>query len=402
MRLGIISDSHHYQDQDGRIYNLSILKAQFEQLAGLFDTVLVCAPLIPGDPPASHSEYVAANIRLLPVTNAGGNTPKAKLALARRLPAWRKAIHQLISQVDAVHIRCPNNISIPGLFALQRSQVYRQGLYTGNWQGYRREPFTYKFQRWYLKYVFRGPVAVYGHWPDQPGHIHPSFSPSYSAADWELESGSVSRKIFDLRNPGEGKRPIQLLTVGALNQNKNQQLAIHAVRELIEGGEKVELHLLGDGELKGRLQSLAAALNLQRFVRFHGHQPHEAVRSFYRQADFVVQPSHTEGFSKVPQEAMVHGVIPILSDLMVNREITGDGLRGRTFPQGSSAAIAGHIAELAGDPEAMVRMIQSGRAYTRNLSLEAWKSHIQIMLEQNWAVPVKQRGIESLAEATRQ
>lgn len=384
MRLGIISDAHHYLDGKGRLCTLTPLARQFEQWAGLFSEVTICAPLMMGSPPQTHTPYLATNIALLPVVNAGGNTIRAKVELILGLRTWWEAVNRLLKRVDAVHIRCPNNISILGLLALARSSRLRQAVYTGNWRGYENEPPTYRLQRWILKRHFRGPVAVYGEWPDQPPHIVPSFSPSFSLLDWQQEGAAVVRKIAYLQSTSPSSRALKLVSVGALNRNKNQQLAIHAVKILYDMHIPAELYLLGDGENRRNLEQLSRSMGLNEIVHFCGRVSHDSVREFYREADFVIQPSLTEGFSKVPMEAFVHGAIPLLSNVSVNPQIVGGSDRGRYFPTDDAATLAKHIEELAQQPKEMVRLIKNGRDYSRILTLEAWRDHIRQMLRTHW------------------
>ena len=92
MKLGIISDAHHFWDARGRLCVLSPVARQFEQWAQLFDEVTVCAPLARGLPPPTSSAYEASNIGLIPVRVAGGNTIVAKLELALQVMPWWRAI----------------------------------------------------------------------------------------------------------------------------------------------------------------------------------------------------------------------------------------------------------------------------------------------------------------------
>ncbi len=300
------------------------------------------------------------------------------------LKDWWVAVNELLKRVDAVHIRCPNNISILGLLALARSSRLRQAVYTGNWKGYQNEPLTYRLQRLVLKRYFRGPVAVYGEWPNQPPHIVPSFSPSFSLQDWQQEGAAVVRKISYLQRTPPSSRALNLISVGALNSNKNQQLAIHAVKILRDRLIQVELNLLGDGENRRNLEQLSRSMRLTEIVHFCGRVSHDSVREFYREADFVVQPSLTEGFSKVPMEAFVHGAIPLLSDVSVNAQIVGESDRGRHFPTDDATTLAKQIEEVAREPREMVRLIKNGRDYSRILTLEAWQDHISQMLRTHW------------------
>jgi glycosyltransferase involved in cell wall biosynthesis len=396
MRLGIISDAHHYFDAKGKLYTLTPLARQFEQWAALFDEVIICAPLLLGPPSNTASPYQATNIDLLPIVNAGGNTLRAKMNLVFALKDWWVAVNELLKRVDAVHIRCPNNISILGLLALARSSRLRQAVYTGNWRGYKSEPLTYRLQRWVLKGYFHGPVAVYGKWPNQPPHIVPSFSPSFSLKDWEQESVTVARKIDYLQRTSPLSRVLKLVAVGALDRNKNQQLAIHAVKMLHDKLIMAELYLLGDGQSRTHLEQLSQSMGLDNLVHFCGRVSHDGVREFYREADFVVQPSLTEGFSKVPVEGLVHGAIPILSDVSVNPQIVGGSARGRYFPTNDAAALAKHIEELAERPSEMVRLIKNGRDYSRILTLEAWQEHIEQMLRTHWVNGTEPRDLNEV------
>ena len=367
---------------------LSAVARQFEQWAQMFDEVIVCAPLLPGMPPPVASPYDAANIRLLPIRAAGGNTLAAKVGIAVELVAWWRAVRTLLAQVDAVHIRCPNNISIPGLLALERSKVLRQAVYTGTWNGYPAEPRTYRWQREYLRDRFAGPVAVYGDWPDQPPHIVPSFSPSYRGEDWVAETAPVEARLEQLSGLDRLPSPIRLITVGGLDQNKNQQIAIRAVQALVALNVDARLDILGDGPERGALARLITELGLTDRVVLRGLTSQQEVRQWYRKTDFVIQPTRAEGFGKVPIEAFFHGVIPIMSDVNLHPQFAGSGAdaRGRCYPTEDPAACAAQIADLAARPAEMMRLVANGRRYARGFTLEAWQVHVRDMLQTHWGV----------------
>jgi hypothetical protein len=88
----------------------------------------------------------------------------------------------------------------------------------------------------------------------------------------------------------------------------------------------------------------------------------------------------------VPIEALFYGALPILSDLLISRQIVGYGERGRTFAQGDARAIAAIVTELAANPARIATTIESGLEYVRSLTLESWREHIRAMLEKYWSV----------------
>jgi glycosyltransferase involved in cell wall biosynthesis len=391
--LGIVSDAHHYRDDAGKLYVLTPVARQFEQWAALFPRVTVCAPLLPGTPPSTHTPYAADNIHLVPISAAGGDSVRAKLHMLAQTFRWARALNRLFNRVDAVHIRCPNNISIPGLLLLHLRRLPREAVYTGSWYRSDNKSFFFRWQRNWLRERFNGPVAVYGERAGEPKNIVSSFSPSYSDDDWQAETDSVQRKLEKLKHLRELPRPLRLVSVGSLNANKNQQLILHAVKRLTNSGVDVRLHLLGDGDKRDEWKQLSSELEISDRVFFNGHTAALQVRQFYRDSDFVIQSPRLEGYGKVPIEAFFYGCIPILSDVDLTRDILGahennPGERGRFFALEDVEALVACIMELSGDTQEMARLIKNGRAYAREHTLEAWREHLREMLTQHWKVQI--------------
>lgn len=382
MRLGIISDAHHYWSHTGTLMALTPVVRQFEQWADLFDSVTVCAPLIAGLAPPSHNAYKSPKITLLPTRAAGGTTLRAKVHLAAALPEWWTAIGRLLRSVDAVHVRCPNNISIIGLMRLMNVRLPAQAVYTGNWEKYRGEPITYAAQRLWLRHVFSGPVAAYTT-SATDDHVYPSFSPAFDEAQWKEEAGHIAARLKRIEN-GCLRREIKLISVGALDRNKNHTCAIDVVRLLMARGLFPQLRLVGEGPELQRLQNYAAVTGVASQVHFIGGISRPRLVQHYRWADVLIQASHSEGFSKVVAEAMLHGNVPVISHLPLNVHLV-DSERGFTFDPADASGAAQAIAALAeSPPEPVCRIIENVRRFCRDLTLECWKEHVRGMIAQRW------------------
>jgi len=102
--------------------------------------------------------------------------------------------------------------------------------------------------------------------------------------------------------PSEG--PLRLLSIGRLVGTKNLGFLLHCLGQA--KGLAWELDVVGDGPEQRSLQQLATDLDLNRQVRFHGHQ--DDVHRFYKDADLHVFPSRLESFGLVIVEAMSHGI----------------------------------------------------------------------------------------------
>jgi glycosyltransferase involved in cell wall biosynthesis len=148
--------------------------------------------------------------------------------------------------------------------------------------------------------------------------------------------------------------PAHLLYVGRLERYKGLYLLLEALR----GIPHVQLTVVGDGGYRKELERLAEGIN----VRFEGFQSHPG--KYYAEADIFVMPSlGPEGFGIVTMEAMAHGLPCIVSDLAVNREITGDGTAAMLFRSGSVEDLRSKLQALIGN--AALRCAYSAAGYQR-------------------------------------
>jgi phosphatidylinositol alpha-1,6-mannosyltransferase len=104
-----------------------------------------------------------------------------------------------------------------------------------------------------------------------------------------------------------GRRVI--LTVSRLMQKKGIDSTLHALRDLVADHPDLIYLVVGEGEYREPLQSLAGELGLQDHVRFCGKVEGDELASYYALADFFVMPNRrmpdgdTEGFGLVFLEA---------------------------------------------------------------------------------------------------
>ena len=108
---------------------------------------------------------------------------------------------------------------------------------------------------------------------------------------------------------GDGLR---LLYLGRLHPIKGIENLLQAMTTMMNG---VTLSLCGEGEAdyRARLKSLAAELNLNGRVTFHGRVEGEAKERQFAEADLCVVPSFTESFGNVVAESLIRGVPVIAS-----------------------------------------------------------------------------------------
>jgi glycosyltransferase involved in cell wall biosynthesis len=386
LRLAVIGDTQHFRDGEGRLCALEPVVLQLDRWAELFAEVVLCAPLDDGPPPKGYAPYRATNLRIEPLPRGGGNTMAAKLGMLRLLPVWAWRTRRLARSVDAVHLRSPCNITAVALVSTWRASRHRYGMYAGVWRGYAGEPRFFAFQRRLLaSRSFGGPVSVYAAAdPDRP-HLEPSFSPSFSDADWLAAGPRADAKVAALRaRPADG--PWTLATVGRLTPNKNQQAAVRATARLVSAGHDARLEVYGDGPSRGALEALAAELGIAERVAFHGNVGHGDVLEALAAADVQILATRQEGFGKVLIEGMLHATVPVFAASPMADDIAGGGSRGRVFEADDDAALADHVASLIGDPSQLADLAADARTYARTVTLDCFSARIREVLERHWQV----------------
>jgi len=183
----------------------------------------------------------------------------------------------------------------------------RWAKYAGDWNRSGAEPWSYRFQRWWLTQgLHRGLVTVNGRWPNQASHIRSFLNPCLTEA--ELNEGAEAARSKRLC------RPVQLLFVGRLESAKGADVCLEIVAHLKKAGVASTLDLVGDGEERQGLECKAVELGVGASAKFHGALPRERLGQFYARAHFILLPSIcSEGWPKVLSEAMAYGVVPIAS-----------------------------------------------------------------------------------------
>ncbi len=143
-------------------------------------------------------------------------------------------------------------------------------------------------------------------------------------------------------------RTAELVCVGRLSKEKRPDLALGALRELVEMGVPARLTMVGSGPEEERLARWAADRRLP--VRFAGHvgDRHEVAR-LLAGADAVLAPCPVEAFGLAVLEALACGTPVVTSDGGAAPELLGAGCGAVAPPR--PAALAAAVAQvLSGRP----------------------------------------------------
>lgn len=143
----------------------------------------------------------------------------------------------------------------------------------------------------------------------------------------------------------DGKR---ILTVGRLTAQKAYEISIDAMKILKDHGVKARWYVLGEGELREKLQSQIKRLGLEKDFLLLGAKTNPY--PYYKQCDLYVHATRFEGKSIAIQEAQTLGCTILVSDCSGNREqvIQGeDGMMCGLTPE----EVSKNIEELLKNPQ---------------------------------------------------
>ena len=164
--------------------------------------------------------------------------------------------------------------------------------------------------------------------------------------------------------PAEG--PVRALCVASLQEYKGHAVLLDALAR--DGLGRVEVDLVGGGELREALEARAAALGLSDRVRFHGPLSAPRVAELLSAADLFVLPSivaadgQMEGIPVALMEALAHGLPVVTTRLSGIPELVRDGETGLLAEPGDPDALAGALRAVLADPGAARARAERGRA----------------------------------------
>lgn len=380
MRLLIISHTPHYS-ANGRIVGWGPTVRELDYLAELFAEIVHVAVGYSGPAPASALPYSAPNIRVRLVSPAGGESLRDKIGILTAYPAYARVIREEMAHADAVHVRCPANISLLALWLLGRANEppYRWVKYAGNWQPEEGDSRSYALQRrWLSENRHRGVVTVNGEWPGQPPHVRSFHNPSLTEA--EALEGAALAAAKSMRSP------VELLFVGRLDESKGVGRVLRMAQALQERGMAFRLRLLGDGPDRPHYEAWARNNGLDS-VLFTGWVPRNGMTRYYADSHFILLPSRaSEGWPKVLSEAMAHGVVPVASTVSSVPQILGATGAGVALPVEDTDGMVEAIATYVADPARWAAASQAGVAAAHRFTYRAYQNAVAALFAEAWGV----------------
>lgn len=144
----------------------------------------------------------------------------------------------------------------------------------------------------------------------------------------------LSRFRFEARHERVPGASLKILTIGRLVEKKGIEYALRAIVRARERGVELHYTVIGDGPLRGSLETLTDRLGLNRAVTFAGWQDQDVVAEQILRNDVLLAPSVTdrngdqEGIPVTLMEAMASGLTVLSTRHSGIPELVEDGKSG--------------------------------------------------------------------------
>ncbi len=175
----------------------------------------------------------------------------------------------------------------------------------------------------------------------------------------------VDESCFQPHRPTRGRHQ-RLLQVASLNPIKDQATLLRAMVTVVQQKPNVQLDIVGEDTLNGKIQALSHELGLDDHVTFHGFLPQDDVRPFYQAADlFVLTSRHEAGPIAVIESAACK--VPTVGT-RVGHVADWDGREAIAVAVGNADALAAAIVTLLEDETRRAMMGSAVEQWARQFS----------------------------------
>lgn len=135
-----------------------------------------------------------------------------------------------------------------------------------------------------------------------------------------------------------------ILMASRLSSEKNIELAILSMGEVVKKNPTAGLIIVGSGDQEKALREQVRTLNIQSNVVFEGWQ--NDLISYYKTADIFLLTSNYEGYGMTIVEALAAGCPVVATDVGCVGEIMHHGVQGLVVPVGDKDAIVRAILDV--------------------------------------------------------
>jgi len=199
----------------------------------------------------------------------------------------------------------------------------------------------------------------------------------YGAKSVSWTPTDVNAKIFKPMNISkEGNKP-RILYIGRLDPDKGVSYLIDAFN-IVRSQVDAELHLIGAGLEREKLEKKVVSLGLSDSVYFRGIIHHRKIPVEINKCDVIVLPSFSEGIPRIAVEAALCLKPIILTPICSASGFFEHGVHAMIVPPGNAYELARAIIRVLTDKTLRERLVINAQDMVRRKLLSYGEEHIRI------------------------
>jgi len=191
--------------------------------------------------------------------------------------------------------------------------------------------------------------------------------------EFHVVSGGIDSDRF---HPKADQPQFDMIVTGRLAPIKRLDIFLLAFKRVAERLPEVKAVIVGDGQLRDDLESVARELGIEDNVVFAGRQ--QDVASWLRRSKLFVLTSDSEGLSLSMIEATMCGLPAVVSQVGDLGDLVEDGVNGYLVPRRSPELFADRLVELLSDEVKLTSFSQAARQsamrYEIQATIERWNN----------------------------
>jgi glycosyltransferase involved in cell wall biosynthesis len=174
--------------------------------------------------------------------------------------------------------------------------------------------------------------------------------------------------------PKERSQEYDMVFVGELIPRKRVDVLLDAFKLVKETFEDARFCIVGDGPLRSALEAQAMRAGISAAVDFEGFQ--DDVWPYLEKSKVFVLASEGEGLPFAMIEAMVCGLVPVVTDVGTIRDVVTNGENGFLVKMGEPHTLAKSVERLLTDGDLYREMSQKamdiGKDFSYQKTVEVW------------------------------
>ena len=232
------------------------------------------------------------------------------------------------------------------------------------------DPRFYAIGSLFPRYLFRWVAPT----PGVRNRFQPFLKKNLREKVRVIPHGVDGGKFYRTTSPKE--QTMQVLFVGFLGESKGADVLPGIFQKVAGEVPGATLNIVGKGPLESALKEEFRKRGLQERVSFHGPKSRDETAALMRSSDILLLPTRLEGFGIAIVEAMMCGVVPVVSRLEgITDQLVEDGKSGILVSPGDVDGFSDAIKHLSHDRKTL------GELSARASSFAADRFSLNTMLD---------------------